>query len=195
MFDWVMEWPTWSIIRVLGIVSYLLLALGMALGITYSYRFWTKPQKLMVYRWHYRLTISGTAIGLLHGVFLYIDSYMPFSWREIFVPFTANEHPVLNGIGTISVYGMLLLILSTDLRNKLNKALWLGIHLLSYPIFVLSLIHGFFLGTDSKAEGIQYMYGGTVVVIIVLTALSFLLKGNKVKSARRVEIVEREVRQ
>lgn len=182
--DWLVNMPTWQIIRVLGVTAYLLVASGMAVGILYSYRFWTKPQKLSVYRWHYRLTIGGTVAGLLHGAFLYIDHYVSYSWVGIVVPFMAKEHPILSGLGTISAYGLLLLILSTDLRAKLKKKLWLALHMLSYPIFVISLIHGFFLGTDSELGAIKFMYMSTAVLIVGLTLIRAVYPGKKAQSVR-----------
>ncbi|WP_207953200.1 hypothetical protein [Paenibacillus agricola] len=47
---------------------------------------------------------SGLSFGLLHALVLIIDSY----------PFTAANEPFWNGLGTISIYGLILVLVTTD---------------------------------------------------------------------------------
>ncbi|REE68011.1 ferric reductase like protein [Paenibacillus taihuensis] len=169
MNDFIVNLPTWPIIRSLGIASYVMLALGICLGILYSFPQWSRESKADIYKLHSFLTIGGTAVGLMHGVFTVIDTYMPFSWRELLVPFAAQNHPVLNGLGILAAYGMLIVILTTDLRNKLKKKLWFLIHLSSYPIFVMAFIHGYFLGTDTSMPAVRLLYLVTAAAVILLT--------------------------
>jgi DMSO/TMAO reductase YedYZ heme-binding membrane subunit len=71
---------------------------------------------------------------------------------------------------------MLFVILTTDLRNKLKRKVWLAVHMLSYPIFAMTSIHGFFMGTDSGLPGIRMMYLAAVLLVLGLTALRFAVK-------------------
>ncbi|MGU3471396.1 ferric reductase-like transmembrane domain-containing protein [Paenibacillus sp. D51F] len=161
MIQWMVEWPTWQLTRIAGIAAYLALFGGMSLGILYGYPFLKGASKISVYRWHSRLTVAGTAIALLHAAVLVIDTYTPFTWGELLLPFTAHDHPVLYGIGSIALYGMLLLILTTDLRPRLKRPLWLAIHMLAYPMFAAALLHGLLAGTDSSLGVVQGMYAVT----------------------------------
>jgi DMSO/TMAO reductase YedYZ heme-binding membrane subunit len=156
-------------IRSLGIVSYVMLAVGICLGILYSFPFWNGKQKGTLYKVHTLFTNVGTLFGLLHGVITVIDQYMPYSWSEVLIPFAAKQHPVLNGLGTLAGYGLLLLIFTSDIRNKLKRPLWHAIHLLSYPIFIAAFIHGCFLGTDTQQPGIKLMYFVSIAAIVALT--------------------------
>ncbi|WP_138753827.1 ferric reductase [Paenibacillus sinopodophylli] len=168
MTDWLINLPTWQLTRIFGIAAYLLLFGGMALGILYSYPFVKGKRKQAVYKYHMRLTNSGALLALLHAAVLIIDTYTPFTWLELLIPFTAHEHPVIYGIGTLSLYGMLLLLLTSDFRTKLSKGVWLTIHLLAYPIFVLAMAHGFLAGTDSQAPLVKWMYGLTLMTTLLL---------------------------
>ncbi|AZN39729.1 ferric reductase-like transmembrane domain-containing protein [Paenibacillus albus] len=175
--------PTWPIIRTLGVASYVMIALGICLGILYSFPQWSRESKADIYKLHSFLTISGTAVGLLHGVFTVIDTYMPFSWMELLVPFAAQNHPVLNGLGILAAYGMLIVILTTDLRNKLKKKLWFLIHLSSYPIFVMAFLHGYLLGTDTQLPAIRLVYIVSAVAVLLLTiARAFVRRSAPKKS-------------
>ncbi|RAP74130.1 ferric reductase-like transmembrane domain-containing protein [Paenibacillus montanisoli] len=169
MIEFLLQLSTWQIIRVAGLAAFLLLTLGMALGISYS--FWWKSAKRSVYRVHSFLTIAGTAIGLLHGATTVIDTYSPYSWRDLLIPFSAAHAPILSGLGTLCGYGMLIVILTTDLRNKLKRPLWLLFHLLSYPIYATAFVHGFFLGTDSELPIIRMLYALSALLILGLTAV------------------------
>ena len=73
-------------------------------------------------------------------------------------------------MGTLATYGMLLLILTTDLRPKLKQPVWLAIHMLAYPIYAAALFHGLFSGTDSSLPLVQWMYGITALITLLLAA-------------------------
>ncbi|MFC0215123.1 ferric reductase-like transmembrane domain-containing protein [Paenibacillus chartarius] len=170
MLDWLANAPTWYIIRYLGIISYMLLTAGLCLGIVYGFPHWNGKTKASLYKLHTWLTNGGTAIGLLHGVAPVIDTYMPFDWSGVLIPFTAAHRPVLTGLGTLAGYGLLILIFTSDIKTRLGKKLWLAIHLSAYPVFAMAFIHGFFLGTDSASPGIRIMYVTSIAAVLALTA-------------------------
>lgn len=182
MTEFMVHLPTWVMIRTLGIASYALLAIGVILGILYGFPFWKGKTKANLYQVHSTATVTGTAVGLLHGVITVIDTYMPFDWSEVLVPFTAQHSPFLNGLGTLAGYGMLLVIFTTDIRHKLKKKVWLLFHLLAYPILIMSWIHGLFLGTDSSSLAVRWMYVGTLMIVLLLTVLRILLPASHGKT-------------
>jgi sulfoxide reductase heme-binding subunit YedZ len=177
--QFIVDLPLWAMIRYSGLLAYLLLFIGMALGILYSFPQWTSSVKMKVMKGHTLANNTGTLLALFHAVLLIIDTYMPFSWREILVPFAAEKSPVANGLGTLAVYGLLILLLTTDLRNKLKRKLWRMIHLLSYPIFIMALLHGFFVGSDSGNGLVRNMYMMTSLVLLLLTVARFLVPSRK----------------
>lgn len=179
MVTFILNLPTWMMIRVIGIASFLSLTAGISLGITYSFPFWGRITKKNLYRMHSYATIAGTSLGLLHGVITIIDTYTPYSWSDLLIPFSAPFSPALSGFGTISGYGLLLVILTTDLRNKLKRRVWLMLHMLSYPIYIMALVHSFFLGTDSSLPAIRFMYLFSMVLILGLTAARFAMHPGK----------------
>ncbi|OCT11679.1 hypothetical protein A8709_27785 [Paenibacillus pectinilyticus] len=179
MIHFLVGLPTWMLIRTFGILSYLTLFLGMSLGIIYSFPQIKGHKKGQVLRWHTYANVTGTCFALLHTVLLIIDTFMPFDWAELVIPFTAKHNPILNGIGTLAMYGILLVLFTTDIRNKLKRKIWLAFHLLSYPIFALSLLHGTLIGTDSKQGWAILMYFGTAAILVSLTVLRFQFSARK----------------
>ncbi|MCS7461585.1 ferric reductase-like transmembrane domain-containing protein [Paenibacillus doosanensis] len=188
MAEWIAAWPSWQIIRTLGVIAYMLLAAGICLGIAYSFPIWSGKRKAALYKLHMYVTSTAMILGLLHGSITVIDAYAPFQWREVLVPFTARSSPMLTGIGSLSEYGLLLVIFTSDFRHKLKKKLWRWIHLLSYPIFVMSFVHGYFLGTDTASTGIRWMYLLTIMAVIAVTLTRFLAfpkQGESMSSKRK----------
>lgn len=169
MNNMIVSLPTWQLIRTLGILSFVMLTVGICLGIAYGFPQLTGKTKKQVYKLHTFFTNGGTVIGLLHGAILVIDTYMPFSWREVLIPFAAKSHPILNGLGTLAGYGMLLLIFTSDIRHKLGRTIWLAVHLLSYPIFAAALVHGFFVGTDTQNLAVRMMYLASAAAVAIMT--------------------------
>jgi len=121
-------------------------------------------------------------IGLLHGVLTIIDPYMPFAWSEVLIPFTAQNSPFLNGLGTLSAYGLLLLVFTSDFRHKIPNKVWHTLHILSYPTFLMTFIHGFVLGTDTAIPEIRMMYLLSMGVILFLSFLRFMIRSAKEES-------------
>ncbi|MNX14642.1 Ferric reductase like transmembrane component [compost metagenome] len=179
MSDWLMSLPLWEFIRASGIVSYLLLFTGMMLGILHGMPSFAGKTKAALYKWHTRSTWAGFLIGIAHGMVIYVDQYSPFTWKEIWIPFTTPTHPVAYGVGTLTVYGMLILLLTSDLRNKIKKPLWYAVHLLSYPIFFMALFHGLFTGSDTGTAAAKLMYALTGIGLIGISVYRMTLKGNR----------------
>ncbi len=183
MTTFMLQLPQWMLIRGFGLLSFLLLTLGIGLGIAIGFRFWSGKRKKTIYKLHMIFTISAMAIGMLHGAITVIDTYMPFSWSEVLIPFTAKHSPLLNGFGTLAGYIMLILIFTTDIRNKLKSKLWYLIHLLSYPAFIMAFIHGYYLGTDSSLPAIKWMYGSSLLLILLLTLIVAFSQAKPEKTA------------
>jgi methionine sulfoxide reductase heme-binding subunit len=169
----VLSLPTWTLIRVSGILAYLFLFAGMSLGILYSFPQWKGSIKASLMKSHTFANNAGTLLALLHAVILIIDIYMPFQWSELLIPFSAAHKPLWNGLGTLAAYGLLLLIFTTDIRNKMKRKVWRVIHLLSYPIFIMVLLHGIFTGTDTANVWIKDMYLYSTSILVLLTLIRF----------------------
>lgn len=168
MTAWVLGLPTWEMIRFCGLLSYFMLFVGVSLGILYSMPGWSPKTKGRLYKLHSAATIASMFIGIFHAMLLVVDTYMPFSWSELLLPFTASHAPLLNGLGTVAAYGLIVIILTTDLRNKLSRKVWRAVHIGAYPAFVMALIHGMGGGTDTKEGWIFLLYVCTFTVVTIL---------------------------
>ncbi|WP_440112121.1 ferric reductase-like transmembrane domain-containing protein [Paenibacillus sp. QZ-Y1] len=180
MAQWIVDYlPTWNMIRISGVAAYLLLFAGVFLGIAQGMPAAKGTSKAAMFKWHTRTTWLAFGLGLVHVLTLYIDHYSSFTWSELLIPFTASEHPIGSGLGTLSFYSLLIVLLSSDLRNKLIRKGWFIFHMLSYPVFIGLLIQGMVTGTDSVNVMMRLMHVFTGLSILGMTVLRGLLRERK----------------
>ncbi|OMF08710.1 hypothetical protein BK131_25540 [Paenibacillus amylolyticus] len=180
MAQWIVDYlPTWNIIRISGIAAYVLLFAGVFLGIAQGMPMAKGKPKAGMFKWHTRTTWLAFGLGLVHALTLYIDHYSPFTWGELLIPFTASVHPIGSGLGTLAFYGLVIVLLSSDLRNKLGRKWWFMFHILSYPVFIGLLVHGMVTGTDSGNIIMRMMYVFTGLSILGITVLRGMLRERK----------------
>lgn len=161
----------WTTTRAAGLAAYLLLFFAMAFGILQGYPNLSPKTKATFYMLHESTSWYGMLIAVLHGFVLLYDNYVGYSISEILIPFTESDASLWNGLGTIALYLMVLLIVTSDLRNKINKKVWKAIHFLSIGSFAAALLHGIMMGTDTKYVIVQMLYWVTALVILLLAFL------------------------
>lgn len=179
--------PTWLIVRVLGITAYLLLFCGICLGIISGMPIWKgkKGVRDLLLSFHFYLNTTGVFVAMLHPLHLIIDPYVPFSWAQLLIPFTAPREPFLYGLGTLTLYGLLFVLLTTELKKIMPVKLWRSFHLIAYLLFLLALTHGIMGGTDSKNVFIFSMYVVTFLIVLTLMIAQIQMASSLKKKALR----------
>ncbi len=175
-----MTWlSTWSVIKAAGMTSYFLLFLSVVFGV-FSYGKLLSANLRGVFMPLHQLTgWLGFLFGLLHGMVLTIDSYQPFSLKAVFVPFTAGYQPWASGFGTLSLYFFFLLLVTSDWMKKFGRKLWRSVHYLAFPAYLLSLIHGLMVGSDTKHAWAQAFYVITAAAFVAVIVLRIRVSANK----------------
>lgn len=165
-----LEWiSVWTLVRISGIVSLFLLLFAIFCGAILPLL--SPKWKALSMFIHQFAGWVGLSLGFIHGLLLHFNSYVPYSLKEIFVPFTAQNQPVLSGLGTIGFWLFALVIFSSDFRTLFKKRIWKSIHLLSMPLFIIVAIHGIFQGTDRYE--IWFIVFCTVLFSIFLVLVFF----------------------
>lgn len=171
-------WP-WYVSRASGIVSYIILFLllvsGMGIKTSLSFKFLSPTFAWLNHRY---LGIALTVSIATHVVSLLLDKFMNFSFLDVFIPFYSSFKPIFLSLGIAGLY-LLLVVITTSLYyiNKYHKS-WRLLHYLTFPLFVILFIHGYFIGTDSSTILMHsaYLLTGTIVGVLVLYRLYFYYK-------------------
>ncbi len=162
----------WYVARSSGLVAWALLAASVVVGLlmtTKIVRRWVKAAWLLdLHRWLGGLALVFTGV---HVGALLLDTYVHFGVASILVPLAARWHPVAVAWGVASLYLLAAVELTSLARRHLGHRLWKRVHVLSFPLFVLSTIHGLSAGTDGREPMVLTTAVLTFLAVAFLTVL------------------------
>ena len=161
----------WYVARSGGIVALVLIAATVLWGLLLSSKYLRggpKPKGLLdLHRFLAGLAVVFTGFHLLG---LYLDSYVTFSLTDLFVPFAADWRPAAVAAGVISFWLLVAVQATSLLMKHLPRSLWKWVHLSSYALLVLGLVHGITAGTDASSWWFQLGAASSVGLLSWLTA-------------------------
>ena len=186
--DWL---STWNLIRTSGFLAYFLFTFSIAAGLMSRLSILQK-QKLLMLELHKTSGWIGMLTTVFHAALLVVDAYVPYQVGEILLPFSAENSPVLSAFGTISLYFFLLTMATSDFfMKKLGRTLWKKIHLLVLPAWVLMVLHGILIRTDSAQSWAAFLYGGGVILILTLLVFRHLESKLKSTTSKKVNYLRK----
>lgn len=168
------EHNTWYITRAAGIMAYIFLWLAAVTGLLLSTRILgpVAPPPLLgaAHQWAAAWTFFATVV---HIVILLYDPWVPFRWEDILLPFASAHRPGAVALGIYALYALTGVQLTSYLRSHLSPGVWRITHFLSIPAYVLALVHGVVIGTDTSALWVQALYWstGTLFALLVVARL------------------------
>lgn len=159
----------WYMARSAGFTSYCLLSLAVLLGVSTTSALWDKwkLRKLMTQMHQYAALLVFPFL-FFHLWGLYQDTSVPFGVLSLLIAFAAKYRPVYTGFGVLTLYGWLLLVITSYLREKMSVKVWRTIHYASFPMFILVTLHGLLTGTDSSQLWAETIYLIPTLLFIVL---------------------------
>lgn len=131
--------------------------------------------------------LSVLFIGIHLGS-LVADSYLHFSWKELFVPFASTYRAGAVAWGVVALWGMVLVEGSSLLvRRRKKNGWWRRIHYLSFPVGALIGVHMLTAGSDTATKPFRLIALGVMGALIYLVTYR-LLGGRERIPARAVTI-------
>lgn len=156
----------WFVARGSGMVAYLLLTAAVVLGIAVS-RHWHSERwpRLIVEGAHRWVVLTFFAFILLHTVTILLDPFTHFGLRDVVVPFGSAYRTFWLGLGVLASELLLAVGASVLVRRWIGYGAWHGLHLLTYLLFPLALLHGLGTGTDTPDGWAALFYAASVVAV------------------------------
>ncbi|MCA9848840.1 MAG: hypothetical protein KC461_14685 [Dehalococcoidia bacterium] len=179
----------WWAGRAAGFVAYLALWLSMMFGMAVSSKGMggLLPKKLVM-DMHQQWTLSAVVATAVHVSTLVLHSESGVTPLAAIVPFASARLTGPVGIGTIALFGLLIVSVSSWLRTHIPYNAWRGIHALAFGTMILALVHGWTAGTDSTVEWARWLYalsGGLLVGgLVTRIGLAMSSSVSKPKRAR-----------
>jgi hypothetical protein len=177
----------WYLARASGLVSWMLITAAVLWGLVVAGRLTKKRPppawNLDLHRFLGALAVTFTAVHMLG---LAMDTYSPFSLKQLFVPMASTYRPGAVAWGVVALY-VLIAIEGTSLMMKhLPRKLWRSVHATSFALFALATIHGLESGTDTRNRLLRDGGLGLILLGTLLAVLRFLLpKWRKRQRAKR----------
>lgn len=179
----------WYLSRSTGIVATVLMLASLMWGLFFSAR--ATGNRLRPAWWldlHNWLGGLSLAFTVAHVLAVFADSDLGLGLTEILVPGTATDLRWAMAFGVIAMYLVAVVSLSSivRIRRRLRRPVWRAIHLLSVPMVVLAVLHGYQAGSDATTTAFQ---AGIVVLasaaVYPLTLRLFGLVSRPAVAARR----------
>jgi methionine sulfoxide reductase heme-binding subunit len=153
----------WYLNRSTGVTTIVLLTITTVLGVlAIGGRPAGRMPRFVTQAFHRNVALLSMLLLVIHLVTAVLDEFVEIKWYEAFVPFVGSFEPLWVGFGAIAVDLMIIVILTSLFRTRMNHSLWRGIHITAYAMWALAIGHGIGVGTDMT----ESLYVLTVVCAI-----------------------------
>jgi len=164
----------WYATRAAGLVTLILLTVGMILGIMNAGRFATSRwPRFLVQGLHRNLSLLALAFLALHVGTTVIDTYTSIGLQAAFMPFVSSYKRFWLGLGAVACDLMVTLLITSLLRQRIGHRLWRVVHWAGYLCWPVAVAHGLGAGTDHGSSWVLAVtfacIGGVVVAIAYRT--------------------------
>jgi len=162
----------WVASRITAMLAYGALAASTIYGLGMTTRLLDLISRRLVNdTLHESLSFWGLLLGASHALLLLLDTYIGFSWDSILIPFVAPWRPLAVGLGSIALYLLILLVVTSKARRFIGLRLWRVIHLLAFVAFGLITAHGFLAGTESTLPWAKVIYVTAAALVAFFTGV------------------------
>jgi methionine sulfoxide reductase heme-binding subunit len=153
----------WYLNRSTGVVTIVLLTITTVLGVlAIGGRPAGRLPRFVTQAFHRNVALLALLLLVAHLVTAVLDEFVEIKWYEAFVPFVGSFEPLWVGFGAIAVDLMIIVVLTSLFRTRMNHGLWRGIHITAYAMWGLAIGHGIGVGSDMT----ESLYVMTVVCAI-----------------------------
>lgn len=163
---------SWYVARASGLVAWALVTASVVWGLALSSRLIRRrgvPAWLLaLHRYLGTLSIVFIAVHLLA---LVADNYVPYGWKDLFVPMATRWRPGATAWGIAGFYLLVAIQTTSWLMRWLPRRVWHVVHLSSFGLFAAGTVHGFQAGADMSNRLI--LWSGMVGIVLVVTLLVF----------------------
>lgn len=182
------EQLAWYVARSAGIVALALVTMTVAWGLLFGTRILQgRPSPKWLLDLHRFLGGLTVVFTIVHVGALVADSYVHFGPADILVPFASAWRPEPVAWGVVAFYLIVAVQGTSLLMKRLPRRLWRAVHLSSYLLFWLAVLHGVRAGTDVDAIGYVAATSAAVLLVVFLTSYRLLA----VRKSRRRPVAVR----
>jgi sulfoxide reductase heme-binding subunit YedZ len=167
----------WALGRGNGIVALAFMTLSVSLGIaTRSARPLFALPRFGVADVHRFVALAATLLVALHMWLLLLDPYAKLRLIDFVVPFIGAYRPLWQGLGTVAVELLLVVIITSLLRRRLGLRAFRAVHWTTYLLWPIALAHS--LGNGTDAHRIWFLGFAGACTLLVAASVVWRLRGH-----------------
>jgi sulfoxide reductase heme-binding subunit YedZ len=167
----------WFANRGTGVVLVVLLTLSMVMGVFSTVRASTpRWPRFATQALHRNISLLTAAMLAGHVATAVIDEFVPIRWFDAFIPVTGKYQPFWLGMGALALDLILIVVVTSLVRDRLGHRGWRAIHMLTYVAWGLGVLHGVGIGTDSETSwgaGVTIASIGAVGVAVIVRGATY----------------------
>ncbi len=167
----------WALGRGNGIVALAFLTLSVLLGVgARSARPLFALPRFGIADVHRFVALAATLLVALHLGLLFLDPYAKLRLIDFVVPFIGAYRPLWQGLGTVAVELLVVVILTSLLRRRIGLRVFRAAHWAAYLMWPIAFAHA--LGNGTDAHRIWFLGFAGACAAVVATALVWRWRGN-----------------
>lgn len=120
---------------------------------------------------HRNLGVLALVLVVGHVATAVTDTYVDIRWWQALSPVGASYKPLWLGLGSIAFDVMLIVVLTSLLRERLGQRAWRTIHLLGYLSWPFALVHSVGIGTDATSAWGRQVGLGCLAAVALAAAV------------------------
>jgi sulfoxide reductase heme-binding subunit YedZ len=165
--------PLWYTTRATGGIAFVLLTATVVLGVAATQRALASGSwpRFATQDLHRNLSLLSLAMLLAHVITTVVDTYVHVGWWALLVPGASPYRRWGVALGTTALDVLIVIAATSLLRVHLPARLWRLVHLSSYGVWPLVLLHFLVTGTDAAHRGWGWWLGVGAAAPVAAAAL------------------------
>lgn len=173
----------WYLNRGSGVALLLVLTATLSLGILSARAGRARlVPRFVSQQLHRNLGVLALVLVVGHVATAVADTYVDIRWWQAVSPVGASYKPLWLGLGSLAFDVMLLVVLTSLLRERLGQRAWHAVHVLGYLSWPIALVHSVGIGTDASSAWGREVGLGCIAAVAVA---SLVRVGTDLLVARR----------
>jgi methionine sulfoxide reductase heme-binding subunit len=165
-----MDTAMWVIGRGMGVAAVLLFSTSVVLGIlTRSGRPLFRLPRFSVQLVHRDVSLAACVFVVVHVGTLLLDTESGLTFLDTFVPFRGSYRWFWEGLGTLAVDLLLVVVVTALLRNVIGARVFRAVHWATYAMWPIAMAHA--IGTGTDGFSVWFLVIAGVCTAAVVTAV------------------------